>query len=72
MTVGRPRINFANVSTATLDFIGKLNNASIPTRYPEDLAKTVGSYPKKVAQEYLKKTKEVIEWLKRDPRLKRS
>ena len=55
-----------------LDFIGKLNNASIPTRYPEDLAKTVGSYPKKVAQEYLKKTKEVIEWLKRDPRLKRS
>ena len=53
------------------DFIGQLNNASIPTRYPEDLAKTVSVYPKKVAERYLKKTREVMEWLKQDPRLKR-
>jgi HEPN domain-containing protein len=55
-----------------LDFIGKLNNASIPTRYPEDLAKIVSVYPKKVAEHYLDKTKEVMAWLTQDPRLKRS
>ena len=54
-----------------LDFIGKLNNASIPTRYPEDLAKIVSVYPKKVAEHYLDKTKEVMAWLTQDPRLKR-
>lgn len=55
-----------------LDFIGKLNNASIPTRYPEDLAKTISVYPKAVAEHYLEKTKEVMAWLKQDPRLKKS
>ena len=55
-----------------LDFIGKLNNASIPTRYPEDVAKTISVYPKKVAEDYFKRTKEIVQWLKQDPRLKRS
>lgn len=59
-------------SQAHLDFIGKLNNASIPTRYPEDLAKTISVYPKKVAADYFERTKEVVQWLKQDPRLKRS
>ena len=59
-------------SQAHLDFIGKLNNASIPTRYPEDLAKTISVYPKKVAEDYFERTKEVVQWLKQDPRLKRS
>ena len=59
-------------SQEQLDFIGKLNNASIPTRYPEDLAKAVSVYPKKVAEHYLEKTKEVMAWLTQDPRLKRS
>ena len=54
-----------------LDFIGKVNNASLPTRYPEDLAKTVSVYPKNVAEHYLDKTKEVMAWLTQDPRLKR-
>ncbi|TAJ97873.1 HEPN domain-containing protein [bacterium] len=61
-----------NLSREHLDFIGKINNASIPTRYPEDLAKAITAYPKGVSQSYLEKTKEVVEWLRQDPRLKRS
>jgi len=53
-----------------LDFIGKINNASIVTRYPEDLSKVISAYPKDVAMEYLDKTKEVMNWLKQDKRLK--
>lgn len=60
------------LSQEHLDFVGKLNNASIPTRYPEDPAKTISVYPKEVTKQYLEKTKEVMEWLKQDPRLKRS
>lgn len=61
-----------NVDQEHLDFVGKINNASIPTRYPEDLAKAISAYPKKVAESYLKKTKEIVKWLKQDPRLKKS
>lgn len=53
-----------------LDFIGKINNASIVTRYPEDLSKVISAYPKDVAGEYLDKTKEVRNWLRQDKRLK--
>lgn len=53
-----------------LDFIGKVNSASIVTRYPEDIAKAVSAYPKDIAREYFDKTKEVLEWLKQDKRLK--
>lgn len=60
------------LSQEHLEFIGKVNNASIPTRYPEDLPKTISIFPKEVAEHYLEKTKEVIRWLKQDPRLKRS
>ena len=54
-----------------LDFIGKVNSASIVTRYPEDLSKAISSYPKNIAGEYYNKTKEVLNWLRRDSRLKR-
>lgn len=52
-----------------MDFIGKLNNASVVTRYPQNLSELKASYPKKVAEEYLKETKKVARWLKKDPRL---
>ena len=52
------------------DFIGMINNASIVTRYPEDLKKLISSYPKEIAQKYLKKTTEVIKCIKKDLRLK--
>jgi len=47
-----------------LDFVGLINNASIPTRYPEDLQRAIGEYPKSVARDYLQRTDEVVQWLK--------
>jgi len=52
-----------------LDFIGMINNVSVVTRYPEDLSKLVASYPRKVAKQYLDKTKETIKCLRQDKRL---
>lgn len=54
-----------------LDFIGKINTASIPTRYPDDLQKSLKEYPKSVAKDYLEQTEEIIEWLKQHPTLKK-
>ena len=48
-----------------LDFIGKLNNASVPTRYPEDLQRMIREYPEPVVRDYLKQTEEVVEWLRK-------
>lgn len=47
-----------------LDFLGRINNASIPTRYPEDLQRALDEYPRSVADAYLRKTEELLEWLK--------
>lgn len=52
-----------------LEFVGKVNNAGIVTRYPEDLSKIISAYPERVAKEYLNSTYEVIRWLKQDARL---
>jgi HEPN domain-containing protein len=54
------------------DFLAAINRASVPTRYPEDLAKMVRLYPYRTARSYLSKTKRVIKWLRKDPRLKQS
>ncbi len=53
-----------------LEFIGKINNASIPTRYPEDLQRMLEQYPDSVARDYLKMTEEVVRWLKQHANLK--
>lgn len=45
------------------NFITKINNASIITRYPDDFPKLLKAYPKSVAKNYLKNTKEVIRCL---------
>jgi HEPN domain-containing protein len=52
-----------------LDFIAKINNASIVTRYPEDFSRTLDAYPKGIAQEYLSITKEIHQWLKQHKKL---
>jgi HEPN domain-containing protein len=52
-----------------LDFIGKINTASIPTRYPEDLQRSLKEYPKSVAKDYLDQTTEIIKWLKQHQNL---
>lgn len=52
-----------------LDFVGNINTASIPTRYPDDLQRSLKEYPKSVAKHYLNQTVELIEWLKHHPNL---
>lgn len=45
-------------------FVVKLNTASIPTRYPENLAKLQENYTEAVINDILVKGKELIEWIK--------
>jgi HEPN domain-containing protein len=61
-----------NLSQTQRDFIGKINNASIATRYPADLAQITAQYPATVARDYLEQTREIITWLRQDPRLQTS
>jgi HEPN domain-containing protein len=46
-------------------FLIKINQASIVTRYPEDLAKLQGDYTATTVQELLSKTKEAMAWIKK-------
>jgi HEPN domain-containing protein len=57
------------MSQAHLEFIGKINTASIPTRYPEDLQRAVSDYPEPIVKEYLRQTQEILQWLKQHPNL---
>ncbi len=52
------------------EFIAKINNASVVTRYPEDFRALTDSFPEEIVSVYLKKTREIIEWLKRHEKLK--
>ena len=44
--------------------IAHLSEASVPTRYPEDMSKLVRYYNRSAAQRYLKETKELLRWLR--------
>jgi HEPN domain-containing protein len=55
-----------------LHFLSDINDASVVTRYPDDLSKLVSQYPEPVAREYWEKAKEVIAWIRQDPRLQAS
>ena len=57
------------LSQAQQDFLGKLNNTSVVVRYPGDLSAMVSQYPEAIAQDYLERTKELILWVRQDPRL---
>lgn len=46
-------------------FIIKLSEASIPTRYPEELARVQRDYTENIVKEILAKSKEVITWIRR-------
>lgn len=52
--------------------ISHLNEASIPTRYPEDISKISKQYNKKVAACYLKDTESLLKWLRIDIKLRKS
>ena len=51
------------------DFLGKINNTSVVVRYPDDLSAMVSQYPETIARDYLERTKELITWVRQDPRL---
>lgn len=63
------RLAGLDIPPHSLDFIGKINTASIPTRYPDDLQRALEDYPRPVVQEYLKQTEEIVKWLKQHPNL---
>ena len=46
------------------DFIDRLNNLSVPTRYPDELARLLKDYKKDLTKAVLKQTKELLICLK--------
>jgi HEPN domain-containing protein len=54
-----------------LKVLESLNDLSIPTRYPEDIDGLIKAFKRKRAEEYFKKTRGLLRWLKKDMRLKR-
>ncbi len=46
-----------------------LNNASIITRYPEDIQQAINEYSSEIAASYLRRTEEVVDWLRTRPEL---
>lgn len=52
-----------------LETLESLNDLSIVTRYPEDIDALIKAFKKERVERYLKKTKELIKWLKKDKRL---
>jgi HEPN domain-containing protein len=53
-----------NPSEKLYDAIFELNRVSIPTRYPDDLAKMKSEYKKNNTLEIINNSKEVLKWLK--------
>lgn len=59
-------IDLAKISVPDkhMPIIAHLNEASVPTRYPEDMSKLVRNYNRLAAQRYLKETKGLLQWLR--------
>ena len=51
------------------DFLGKINNTSVVVRYPDDLSAMVSQYSEAIVRDYLERAKELILWVRQDPRL---
>lgn len=43
-----------------------LNQVSVPTRYPENIGNLTQIYNNLIASKYLKETKELLKWLKKE------
>ena len=52
------------------DFVAKINNSSVVTRYPEDFKILITSYPEEIVREYLENTEKVLTWLRQNEKLK--
>jgi len=46
------------------EFLSKLSDVSIPTRYPEDLNKMLEAYTRPVVGEYVEQTRKAFEWIR--------
>ncbi len=46
-------------------FVFQLNDASLPTRYPQELKSSIKFYSKEITLEILNKTKELQQWIKK-------
>lgn len=63
------KLSLLEPSQEIIDFLSKLSDVSIPTRYPEDFSELEKSYDKKAAKTYLSHTKEVFEWIRKSIKL---
>lgn len=60
-----------NIPQDLFDFIAKINNASVVTRYPEDFKKLLENYPEDIVRIYFKNTEKVLQWLRQNEKLKK-
>jgi len=60
-----------DVPEGHLRTVESLNDISVVTRYPEDIRALIKAFKKERAEDYLKRTKALLTWLKRDTRLKK-
>ncbi|WP_177223225.1 hypothetical protein [Neomoorella thermoacetica] len=61
-----PEVKEVNLVEEHLEFLGTLDAIGSGARYPKDLAAARKTYSRNVAQDYLVKTKEILEWIKKD------
>jgi HEPN domain-containing protein len=54
-----------------LRLLESLNDLSIVTRYPEDIDNLIRSFRKRRVEDYLRRTKDFLKWLRKEPRLKK-
>ena len=52
------------LSQSQWEFIDNLNDISVPTRYPEELDDFMTNFSGKESSDIMKKTKEMLSWLK--------
>ncbi len=53
-----------HLPAAYTDFLGKINDAGVVTRYPQDLSQALSEYTEEIAWDYFIRGREVIEWIK--------
>ena len=58
------KIGKIQIPKELFEFVAKINNASVVTRYPEDFQKLLKAFPREIAKEYLSKTEEVFKCLR--------
>ena len=58
------RLTSLEIPQSHVPILAHLNEASVPTRYPQDIIKLTRAYNRKAALRYLTETKALLRWLK--------